>query len=275
MTEADHALRSASTGVAVDWHRYQSNAINQTSAVGKEYWRSTAREAIETGDFRLCTQAVYTADNQNRVLHREVLLRLPDGKGNYTTAGIYHPVIDTMDSASRLDRLIVEKLLAHIARDDSQEPYAINLSRASITDPDFRQWLCETLESSRRAAGRIQLEMAENTVTGNIEQARDLVNRLVSAGCQVGIDHFGKDFHPFGYLSTLKINYVKIDGYYTRGISQNRDNQFFIRALKDTVHTLGINVVAQSIETSDEYESLQAIKLDGYQGYVFGKPEPL
>ena len=133
----------------------------------------------------------------------------------------------------------------------------------------------ETLEQSGIAPGGIQLEVTENTVVNHIKQARELINRLVSAGYQVGIDHFGRDFHPFGYLSTLKISYIKIDGYYTRRVCQSSENQFFIRALRDTVHTLGIKVVGQSIETSDEYETLQAIKLDGYQGYVFGKPEPL
>jgi diguanylate cyclase (GGDEF)-like protein len=275
LAEADHALRSASIGAAVDWHRYQTEANDKTSAVGKEYWRSRVRNAVDTGNFRLCTQAVYTADNERNVLHREVLLRLPDGEGNYTSAGIYHPAIDFMNGARKLDRLIVEKLLEHVAGDDSQIPYAINLSMASITDQDFREWLCKTLEASERAAGRIQLEMAENTVTSNIEQTGDLVNHLASCGYQTGIDHFGRDFHPFGYLSTLGVNYIKVDGYYTRGISRNSANQFFIKSLREMVHTLGIKIMAQSVETGDEYESLRTIRLDGYQGYLFGKPEPL
>jgi len=275
LAEADHALRTTSSEAAIGWHRYQSNASDQIGAVGKEYWRSIVKEAVETGNFRLCTQAVYAADNDNNVLHREVLLRLPDGEGKYTNAGIYHPVIDSMDSARKLDKLIVEKLLAHVAHDDSRAPYAINLSKASIMDQDFRQWLCETLESSKRAASRIQLEMAENTVASNIELARDLVNRLSTCGYQSGIDHFGRDFNPFGYLSTLGVSYIKVDGYYTRGISRNRENQFFIKSLRETVHTLGIKIMAQSIETDEEYKSLQAIRLDGYQGYVFGMPEPL
>jgi diguanylate cyclase (GGDEF)-like protein len=275
LAEADHALRTAGTGAAISWHRYQSGAFMHTGAAGKEYWRTKASEAVETGNFKLYTQAVYSAENNKTVLHREVLLRLPDSHGNYTTAGVYHPVIDSMDSASKLDRLIVEKLLNHIAQDDNKEPYAINLSKASITEPAFREWLCKTLEASERSAGRIHLEMAENPVANNISQARDLINHLASTGCKVGIDHFGRDFHPFGYLSTLDVSYIKVDGYYTRGIARNSENQFFIKSLRDTVHTLGMKIMAQSVETNDEYETLRAIRLDGYQGYVLGKPVPL
>ena len=274
LAEADHALRTADSGAAIGWHRYQPDAL-QTSVTGKEYWRTKVNEAVEKGNFRLYTQAAFSADNAEAALHREVLLRLPDGHGNYTTAGIYHPVIDPMDNASKLDRLIIEKLLDHIAQDDSQVPYAINLSLASITDPAFREWLCKTLEASGQAAGRIQLEMAENTVANNIDQAKGLINRLASSGYKLGIDHFGRDFHPFGYLSSLGVSYIKVDGYYTRGINRNGENQFFIESLRDTVHTLEMKIMAQSVETKDEYETLRAMKLDGYQGYVFGKPEPL
>jgi diguanylate cyclase (GGDEF)-like protein len=275
LAEADHALRTADSNAAIGWHRYQPNTLQQTSAAGKEFWRTKVNEAVETGNFRIYTQAAYSANNVETALHREVLLRLPDGDGNYTTAGIYHPVIDSMESTSMLDRLIIEKLLAHIAQDDSKVPYTINLSLASIMDPAFREWLCKTLEASGQAAGRIQLEMAENTVANNIDQAKDLINRLVSWGYKLGIDHFGRDFHPFGYLSTLSVSYIKVDGYYTRGISQNSENQFFIKSLRDAVHTLEIKIMAQSVETKDEYETLRQMKLDGYQGYVFGKPEPL
>lgn len=275
LAESDHALRTASNESAIGWHRYQSDNRDGVSAYGKEYFRSQALQAVESGNIRLYVQAVYSNGNTGGPIQQEVLLRLPVNHGVYASAGIYHPVVDSMDCASSLDRLVVNRLLSHIAADNTKAPYAINLSTASIRDPEFREWLMETLEQSGHAPGRIQLEITENTVVNHIEQARDLINRLVSAGYQVGIDHFGRDFHPFGYLSTLKVNYIKIDGYYTRGISQNRDNQFFISALRDTVHTLGVSVIAQSVETVDEYESLQSMKLDGYQGYVFCKPEPL
>jgi diguanylate cyclase (GGDEF)-like protein len=275
LTESDHALRTASDGAAIDWHRYQTNKHGETSAFGKEYLRSRVKEAVESRDITLFTQTVYKSGNTEIPLHKEVLLRFPDGHGSYTAAGIYHPSIDSMVCAGVLDRLVIEKLLDHIQQDSSKTPYAINLSSVSVSDPNFREWFVELLEKSGLDATRVHLEMMENTVTNHFEPAKDLINHLVGAGYQLGIDHFGKDFHPFGYLSKLQISYIKIDGYYTHDICENTDNQFFIKALKEAVHTLGIKIVAQSIETKEEYETLQSIKLDGYQGYVFGKPLPL
>jgi diguanylate cyclase (GGDEF)-like protein len=275
LAESDHALRTASDGTAIGWHCYQSGIHGGSGAYGKEYLRSRVKDAVDTGNIRLFTQAVQSSGDNLNPLHKEILLRLPDGHGKYMAAGIYHPLIDSMNCASKLDRLVIETLLAGLQNDASQTPYAINLSSASVRDPCFRDWLVNTLENSGLNANRIQLEMMENTVANYFEHARDLINRRVGAGYKIGIDHFGKDFHPFGYLSTLQISYIKIDGYYTRGISENRNNQFFIKALKEAVHTLGVNILAQSIETSNEYETLKSMNLDGYQGYVFGKPMPM
>lgn len=275
LAESDHALRSASNGAGIGWHRYQTNTHKEPGAYGKEYWRSRTLEAVAEGNIKLYTQAVYSDEHTNSLLHKEILLRVPDGQGKYAPAGIYQPMIDSMDIAISLDKLVIEKLLAHIARDQSKVTYAVNLSSASVADPVFRRWLMESLEASGLAAGRVQLEMSESTAVIHSDEARDMINLLATAGYQTGLDHFGKNFHPFGYLRTLNPSYIKIDSYYTRGLCQNRDNQFFIKSLKDTVRTLGISVIAQSIETSSEYGILRSIKLDGYQGYLFGKPEAL
>jgi diguanylate cyclase (GGDEF)-like protein len=275
LAESDHALRTARSGAAVDWHRFDAAADREFIACGKEYLRSRILSAVAEDNITLFSQAVHSDRENDKPLHREVLLRLPDGHGNYTSTGIYQPVIDATGLASQLDRLAIKKLLAHIEQDRSQASYAINLSTASVTDRVFRDWLIEILGDHPRSAGRVHLEMMENTVANHIEQARELIDRLANGGYRTGIDHFGKDFHPFGYLGTIKIGYIKIDGYYTRDICDSRDNQFFIKALRDAVHTFGIQIFAQSVETRQEYETLRSIRLDGYQGYLFDKPEPL
>jgi EAL domain-containing protein (putative c-di-GMP-specific phosphodiesterase class I) len=71
------------------------------------------------------------------------------------------------------------------------------------------------------------------------------------------------------------VNYLKIDGCYTRHIEQEGDNQFFIRALADTAHSIDIKVIAQTVETEEERNTLMGLKVDGVQGYLTGIPEPL
>jgi EAL domain-containing protein (putative c-di-GMP-specific phosphodiesterase class I) len=105
--------------------------------------------------------------------------------------------------------------------------------------------------------------------------AREFIERLAALGCRSGIDHFGRGFSSYGYLRSLKIDYLKIDGSYINDIGAEEDNQFFIQSLTAAAHSIGIKVIAQSVETDAERKTLELMNLDGVQGYLVGKPEPL
>ena len=76
-------------------------------------------------------------------------------------------------------------------------------------------------------------------------------------------------------MRSLKIDYLKIDGSYISNIGAEEDNQFFVQSLTDTAHSIGIKVIAQSVETDAELTTLKTMNLDGVQGYLAGKPELL
>jgi len=222
----------------------------------------------------LFTQDVYSESNGNP-LHREVLVRIANGKDGVTEAGRYLPLIDNHADAEALDKLVIENLLLHLKHEKVRIPYVVNLSLASITSPVFGDWLRKSLETATYAASRIQFEISEAIAMATMDSTKHLATELSTAGYQIGIDHFGRNFHPFGYLRTLNPCHIKIDGYYTRDIASDRDKQFFIKGLKDTVHSIGIRIIAQSIESNGEYDALLAVGLDGYQGYYLGKPKLL
>ncbi|MGB5260319.1 MAG: EAL domain-containing protein, partial [Gammaproteobacteria bacterium] len=139
----------------------------------------------------------------------------------------------------------------------------------------FIQWLCGQLERSPSLSTRLQIEFPEYAVHANMQHVRDLVQRLDAMDIRCGIDHFGKGFFSFGYLQTLKVHYLKIDGSYTHAIDTDEDNRFFIRALTETAHSIDMQVIAQSVETPAERKVLEALDVDGIQGFLTGKPAPL
>jgi EAL domain-containing protein (putative c-di-GMP-specific phosphodiesterase class I) len=119
------------------------------------------------------------------------------------------------------------------------------------------------------------IELPEYSVINRIEVVRDFLLTFSNAGGKTAIDHYGKNFCPFSYLYNLKCNYLKIDGGFTRGIDESKENQFFVRSLVDIAHSLDIHVIAEAEETQAEYQTLQQLKVDGEQGYFVGKPTPL
>ena len=184
------------------------------------------------------------------------------------------PMAERLGLASDMDRLAIGKLLDHLENGAGVDcSYAVNLASSSLHDPVFTQWLFSRLEKVPKIAAKLLFEFPEYGVLKNIERTRQVIERLDSLGVNCGIDHFGRGFYSFGYLRSIKATYLKVDSSFTRNIEAEEDNRFFIQALADTAHSIDIRVYAQAVETEAERNSLEALKLDGLQGYLTGSPE--
>lgn len=276
LSEADMALRAAQSSGQNTWQRYHPAAANQPDILTMENWRKRLREIIDRGAISLYVQPVYnTKEEHDTLLHREVFARIDDNSSRGVSAGIFIPLAERFGLASQLDKLAVTRLLEYLAEEpEPPAPFSINLSSTSLHDTVFIHWLCNTLGQSAALARHIQVEFPEHAALANTRNAQNLVERLDTLGCRVGIDHFGRGFASFGYLRSMGVSYAKIDSSYIRGIDANTDNQFFIQALADTLHSLDIQVIAQSVESVAERKTLATLNIDGLQGHLTGRPEP-
>ena len=276
LSEADIALRAAQSVGYNSWQRFEPPANEQAEIHGTAHWRDYLRSIIDTGNISLVAQPVYSLDDGSEsLLHKEVLLRIPDTGGQDITAGVFMPMAERAGLASEMDKLAITALLKHMGASSDATDYAINLSSTSLNDPDFIEWLCKRLGESPAMTKHLLMEFPEYGVLRNTREARQTIARLAGIGCRCGIDHFGRGFYSFGYLRNLKVSYLKVDGSYTRHIEKEDDNQFFIQALADTAHSIDIQVIAQTIETVEERDMVKGLRLDGVQGYLTGKPEAL
>jgi diguanylate cyclase (GGDEF)-like protein len=277
LAEADNALRSAQAMGNNGWHRHEPTEGAPRSIPGAAQWHSRLKQAISSASATLCAQPVLEfTGSGHKLLHKEIFLRLPDENDGFMTAGVFMPMAERIGLAAELDRFVIGKLLDHLSANPADPSrYAINLSAASLHNPEFVQWLCRQLQVHPGHGQRIAFEFPESGVLGNIPDTRTVVDRLSALGCSCGIDHFGRSFNSFGYLRSLKIRYLKIDGGYTRDINRETDNQFLVRALADTAHSVDIRVFAEAVESVEELDAFRLLNIDGVQGYLFGKPQPL
>jgi diguanylate cyclase (GGDEF)-like protein len=276
LAEVDIALQSARSGGENAWVRYEPPAGKQATPGGAHAWQEHLEQAIKDGQMILYTQDVVPpAASHDKLLHREVLLRTRDTGGGLLAAGVFMPMAERMGLATQLDRLTVNKALEQIARVAGSTRYAINLSSVTLHDPEFLAWLCNCLGRHPEHTARLVFELPEYGVLKNVNTARKFIRQLKdTTGCDCGIDHFGRGFSSFGYLRSIGVQYLKIDGSYTRDIDKDADNRFFVEALVDTAHSIDIKVIAEAVETAAELEVLEAMNVDGIQGYLAGKPEP-
>ena len=277
LAKVDIALRSAQTIGGNAWYRYEPPTTGKPTIRGAAQWHDFLKQIIESTSATLFAQPVLKFTSMGiEVVHKEIFLRLPDEDGELVMAGVFMPMAERTGLATALDKLTISKLLEYLsANPEGHYLYALNLTSTSLHDPKFVEWLCNRIQADLDTGRRIVFELPEFGVLGNIENTRTIVDRLSALGCGCGIDHFGRGFNSLGYLHSIKVQYLKIDGGYTRDINHDADNQFFIRALADAAHSIDICVFAAAVETEDESDAVRSLHVDGIQGYLVGKPEPL
>ena len=275
MSMADTGLQTARTQGTNSWAAYKQ-VEQDASTPGRQDWQKIVRNAVKTGEVVLHAQPVVTIDDQQALLHREILLRIPGPEGVLWTAGMFFPVAENIGLASELDKIVIEKVLADAvnARSVTTE-VAINISSASLHDISFMDWFDATLGASVLPAGSVTFELSESIVAREFEPVCRLAETIRNHGFGFAVDHFGRGMTSFGYLQSLRPDYVKIDGLYTTDIEDNHDDRFFIDSLCKVAHSLDIVVIAESVELDSQLAVLRELGLDGVQGFGIGHPEPL
>lgn len=271
LAEADQALRAAQSAGPNQWSLYR-NEVTAEPAVGRHEWAQRIAGAIEHRNISLFVQPVVMSQDGDQAMHREVFVRIPAPDGTQLAAGVFMPLAEEMNMARGIDRLVVEKLLQHMARTEHHINYAVNLSPGALQDTPFLAWLYDSLSVLGEGKGRLVFEFPEFGVVHELEQLHQFSQRVRSLGHGIALDHFGQAFSNFGYLHSLRPEYVKIDGCYTADIINNRDDQFFVRTLCSIAHSLDVLAIAEMVETEPQWQILRTLKVDGIQGYVVDRP---
>ena len=184
------------------------------------------------------------------------------------------PMAEKIGLARDLDMLVVKAALHHMGQEAHREKvYAINITTSSMRDAKFVDWLCEQLALLPQCAKRLILEIPEYGILHDVHAAKLFAQRLRGHGSKLSIDQFGRNFASFAYLNSINPTYIKLDGSFVRNINLDKDNQFLVQALTRTAHEINVKVIALNVESNDEQAILTAMRVDGVQGYLIGRPE--
>ncbi|EKD98642.1 MAG: hypothetical protein ACD_23C00328G0002, partial [uncultured bacterium] len=270
LSEADMALRAAQAKGPNAWHHYEGRDLKRADIHEAGYWAERLRKVISDKSIVLCFQPVKKCSDST-LIHHEILLRIKEHDGSLLSAGTFIPMAEKLGLSVELDKLVISRLIGIIEAgggDDSR--FAVNLSSAAVCNSEFVEWLCDELQRVPAFAERFMIELSERGAVGQLEALRYLAERVGALSVKVSLDHFGRGFSSFGYLSNLKVDYLKVDGSYIHGIDQDKENQFFVQTLAKIAHGLDMKIIAEFVETQQEWEMLQSLDVDGGQGYWLG-----
>lgn len=271
LSEADMALRAAQVAGPHAVHMHDPQTIDEFGAYSATRWIELLRGIIDQRKVVLMRQPAVLNESTDTVLHHEILLRIHGDDGKLIPAGIFMPMVRRLGLMTEFDKLVIDEVIRRLTANPTIH-VAINLFPASIRDGAFIDHVCNTLRQRPTVAKRIAFEMTDYGAMQDPGSLHNWIRRVAEVGARTGIDHFGKGFTSFSYLSTLKIDYLKIDGSFVRAIHENRDNQLFVDSLVKIAHGLDLQVIAESVETAEEWTMLKTLRVDGAQGYGVQRP---
>jgi EAL domain-containing protein (putative c-di-GMP-specific phosphodiesterase class I) len=148
----------------------------------------------------------------------------------------------------------------------------MNVSGRSLGTPGFTEHFVRRLADGRVDPGRLIFEVTETAAIAEMARARNFIGDMKRMGHRFALDDFGAGFSSFSYLKHLPVDVLKIDGTFIRFLDRNREDQIFVRAIVQVARELGLETVAEFVETPAVYNLLVDIGVDYVQGHHVGTP---
>ncbi|MHC8404844.1 cyclic di-GMP receptor LapD [Pseudomonas sp. TMB3-21] len=267
---ADQALAQAEAQSDCTWVCLDHSV---SASVGEDHhaWHTLLDQALSQRRLELYFQPVVASQDTTLVLHYKVLSRLIDEQGQVIPAGRFLPWLERFGWTARLDRLMLELVLAQMTRHEAS--LALNLSSATLTDPQALSKIFDILRAHSNLGSRLTLEIGEEQLPAQAG-LEALTRRLRELGFSLSLQHFGGRFSMIGNLARLGLAYLKVDGSYIRAIDQEGDKRLFIEAIQRAAHSIDLPLIAERVETEGELSVIREMGIYGVQGQLVGEPKP-
>jgi diguanylate cyclase (GGDEF)-like protein/PAS domain S-box-containing protein len=151
---------------------------------------------------------------------------------------------------------------------------SVNLSSRNLLDVEFPGHVQELLERWSVDPSLLELEITESTMLADPARTKLILERLSAMGIRLSIDDFGTGYSSLSYLKRLPVNEIKIDRSFVMNMDENEDDAAIVRSTIDLGRNLGLDVVAEGVETKEIWDRLRALGCTVAQGYYLSRPVP-
>jgi diguanylate cyclase (GGDEF)-like protein/PAS domain S-box-containing protein len=243
-----------------------------------------ARAELET-DLRnaiarreLCLYYQPQVDARGRVFGAEALLRWLHPQRGMVAPGEFIPFAEECGLIVPMGRWVIETACAQLKSWESRPltrelQLAVNISAHQFLQDDFVEETLHLVHASRIAPARLKLELTESALIDNLDAAIEKIRTLKAAGIGLSLDDFGTGYSSLAYLRHLPLDQLKIDRSFVSDVT-SENGAAIARTIIDMGRNLGLGVIAEGVETLEQYEFLDRHGCHCYQGYLFSRPLP-
>ena len=280
MSAADSACYMAKQQGRGKVHIYSARDEAVARERGDIQWLRQLQTALHEDGFALAMQPIIAMRGRGESgPTAEVLIRLSDSHGRPTASAEFLRPAERYQMMPQIDRWVINSTLTAISGGDIKLPAhrscAINLSGQTLGDEAFLGFVVDSLDRSGVAPSAICFEVTESAILSNVQQAQRFIEVLHGIGCEFSLDDFGSGLGSFSSLKHLPIDYLKIDGTYTRNLQTDLVNQEMVAAMIKLARTMQFKVVAEEVEYQEDFDWLRDIGVDFVQGHFIEAPSML
>ncbi|WP_268796956.1 putative bifunctional diguanylate cyclase/phosphodiesterase [Pseudomonas huanghezhanensis] len=281
--EAQNLVKHAHTAmhrakqVGRNTYRFYTAQMN-TELLERQEMETALRQAVQDEDFQLFYQPKIKLSDGS-VCGLEALLRWPrPGLPNVSPA-VFVPMLESLGLISRVGQWVITSVCKQISRwQHAGLPpleVAVNVSGQQIIKGDLITDISNALKDSQIEPRWLELELTESSLMENTAHTIASLHRLRAIGVKISIDDFGTGYSSLAYLRKFPIDKLKIDIAFVREVTSNPQDAAITRTIIELAHSLNLQVIAEGIETKEQWALLTEQGCDHGQGYLFSKPLPL
>jgi diguanylate cyclase (GGDEF)-like protein/PAS domain S-box-containing protein/excisionase family DNA binding protein len=241
------------------------------------HWARELREVLDEDRVVIWSQPVVRIADR-RIVSHEVLVRIMDADGETVLPGQFMEIAEELGIAQEIDTRVISKLLAWIARPENRVKdiqYFVNLSRASIADPQWVGRFLRLLSTANVDHRQLVFEITESAAMADVNVTQQFIGELRRLGCRFALDDFGAGFSSFYYVKRFDVDYLKIDGGFVQELATDEAAKLIVQALCDVAKGLDKQVIAEWVETPEVLEILSQMGAQFAQGSLLAAPQRL
>ncbi|WP_371325299.1 EAL domain-containing protein [Dechloromonas sp. ZY10] len=236
------------------------------------------RTALDEGQFLLHFQPQVRSDAS--ISGAEILLRWQHPSRGMVSPADFIPLAEETDLIVPIGYWVIESaccLLVEWAANSAWQhlTLAVNVSARQFDQPDFVERVLGIIERSGAPARRLKLELTESIMAGDVDAIIGKMRRLGAVGVGFSLDDFGTGYSSLSYLKLLPLDQLKIDQSFVRDVLTDANDAAIARTVVALAGSLGLEVIAEGVETAEQRDFLAASGCYNYQGYFFSRPLPL
>lgn len=231
-------------------------------------------EAIDAEDFSVVYQPKY--DHEGRICGAEALARWYSQEFGQVSPAVFIPMAERLGLVGKIDMVVIKQTIAfqQLLRSGMSKEITItcNLSLQDLMDDSYLGKVTSAIERSLLKPSAIAFEITETAFASEFDTAKENILAYCKAGYDFHLDDYGTGYSSMNYLVEFPVSTIKLDGSFAKKIADNDKSAKVVRSAVILVEALGLDLVAEGVETEAQFRKLKEMGCKYFQGYYFARP---